>query len=201
MKEDIIEIYKRIDSLESKINLIVEKMQFHNNSEKKVDISDLTQIYEEKNFETFYETCRNYGRSIDEDTEEQMNWDVDCTNGESTMSRVVQCLMYFDLDNIADDIVAINSLKIDSDKKIKSVDVGDVLNKYQWKACLMNCLKNVIEELFKHGEADENITYKEFQSGRIHLESILMKYEDETANRLNLYWTNSDTQGQPDVWG
>lgn len=200
MKEDIIEIYKRIDSLESKINLIVEKMQLHNNSEK-VDISDLTQIYEEKNFETFYETCRNYGRSIDEDTEEQMNWDVDCTNGESTMSRVVQCLMYFDLDNIADDIVAINSLKIDSDKKIKSVDVGDVLNKYQWKACLMNCLKNVIEELFKHGEADENIAYKEFQSGRIHLESILMKYEDETANRLNLYWTNSDTQGQPDVWG
>lgn len=201
MKEDIIEIYKRIDSLESKINLIVEKMQLHNNSKKRIDISDLTQIYEEKNFETFYETCRNYGRSVDEDTEEQMNWDIDCTNGESTMSRVVQCLMYFDLDNIVDDIVAINSLKIDSDKKIKSVDVGDVLNKYQWKACLMNCLKNVIEELFKHGEADEDITYKEFQSGRIHLESILMKYEDETANKLNLYWTNNDTQGQPDSWG
>lgn len=201
MKEDILEIYKRIDSLESKINLIVEKMQFDNSSEKKVDISDLTHIYVEKNFETFYETCRDYGRNIVENREERMNWDINCTNGESTMSRVVQCLMYFDLDNIVDDIVAINSLKIDSDKKIKSMDVGDVLNKYQWKACLMNCLKNVIEELFKHGEADKSITYKEFQSGRIHLESILMKYENETANKLNLYWTNNDTQGQPDSWG
>lgn len=223
-KDDIKAINESIDRLERNINSILEMLEkrdeYQNsytlsstnieNSIKtlKVTIDDLENYYNKVNFETFYAKCREfedyeYSKFSGKDFRFLDNtcrvdcWDDSCLSGETKMSRIVQALVYFNIDKIVDHIVAIN---LSNCPHIESMDVEDNLSKEEWKNCLLGCLKSVIQSVMQYGEADENSYYKEYQSGRIHLDSMLMKYEDTTANRLNLYWTDEAVDAYPTNW-
>lgn len=218
--KNIIYLNQRIDRLEKILDSINKKLNNNQSfsysttttyiepekAESKISIADLGKIYEEESFEAFYSKCREYGKVVDaEETEkpECDKLDDDCTDGKTTFSRLFLCLAFFDISKIASRIVAINYAALnkgDKDVLLSSSDVTNVLSQEQWEKCLMNCTKQVVKDFIQYGEADSNHTFREYQIGRVHLESIYVVWENEEYVKLNLYWTDDSSYASSEDW-
>lgn len=200
-KEDLNSINNRLDKLEKKINNFIDRFDssiandIDTNESKKIHIQDIEKLYNSKDFETFYDECRKYDYSEGEEV-----YADDVNDGETFFSRLFLCLAYFDIGKIAKHITYINKNEVNKDHVLKSIDVTDETSYVQWRKCLLNCLEQAVESLVEHGEADKEHTFKKYQVGRIHLNSMYVTYEEESTNMLNLYWTNDDVDACSSSW-
>lgn len=197
MDEEIDKIINRFDSLEEKLNKFIESFNIPNkqtlDSTSKLDLRDIEQMYKQNNFETFYKSCREYA-----DSKDDSKWSESVLDGKSLFSRLFLCLAYFDIDKIARQIVSINSDEVNKSNYLQSVGVDCTKSFEQWRNCLLDCLKDVVSNLTKFGEADINHNFKHYQVGRVHLVSTFIVWEEDISNRLDLYWT--DDHWSVDSW-
>lgn len=218
--KDVVYLNQRIDRLEKILDSINEKLDNNQSfsysttttytepeskpepkAESKISVADLGKIYEDEGFEAFYSKCREYGKFVDEETEETKydKLDDDCVDGKTTISRLFLCLAFFDIPRIASRIVEMNK-QCKPEDIIKSSDVDDVLSKEQWEKCLMNCTGHAVKDLMHYGDADLNHTFREYQIGRVHLESTYVVWEGDEDIRLNLYWTDDSAYTSSEGW-
>lgn len=202
LKEDLSIINNRFDKLEEKINNFIDNFESResgisnkSNHKELLHIKDIEELYHSENFEAFYEKCREYEYKVDEGI-----YAEDVGDGETFFSRLFLCLAYFDIDKIAKQITYINKNETDKDCVLKSADVTDITSITQWKQCLLNCLKQIVENIVKYGEADEDHTFRDYQIGRIHLNSIYVTWKGESTNALSIYWTDDHWNSAPDSW-
>lgn len=202
LKEELINVNSRFDKLEEKLNNFIDRFEnkesnisIKNNTKDLIHIKDIEELYHSENFETFYEKCREYEYKVDEGI-----YAEDVGDGETFFSRLFLCLAYFDIDKIAKQITYINKSEIDKEHTLKSADVIDITSIPQWKQCLLNCLKQIVENIVKYGEADEDHTFRDYQIGRIHLNSIYVTWKGESTNALSIYWTDDHWNSAPDSW-
>lgn len=195
MSDEIEKVNDRLDRLEEKLNNFIElfKKPEEQKSEDKITISDIESFYKNEDFETFYKICREF--ETDED-----RYSSDVTNEKSLFSRLFLCLSYIDIDKIARQIVSINKDKANEGYYLYSTDVEDITSFEAWRKCLLNCVKSVVDYLIQYGEADKNCPLKNYQMGRVHLTSMFVTYEDESINRLELYWTDDHCESSDETW-
>lgn len=195
------DLENRINSLEEKVDLLLKKLSVESaptSGRETTTIKDLQDMYKKYDFEKFYRMCREYGEFIESDGRKSFSdWTDDCIDGETMFSRLVLCLSWFDVDKIASQIAAVNYC---NDEKIASTDVENNRNSGEWRESLLKSLADVVRNIVKYGEATYDNTYIHYQSGRIHLESIYMRYEDRYANKLKLYFSDNDCEAYPDSW-
>lgn len=195
------DLENRINSLEEKVDLLLKKLSVESaptSGRETTTIKDLQDMYKKYDFEKFYRMCREYGEFIESDGRKSFSdWTDDCIDGETMFSRLVLCLSWFDVDRIASQIAAVNYC---NDEKIASTDVENDRNVGEWRESLLKSLADVVRNIVKYGEATYDNTYIHYQSGRIHLESIYMRYEDRYANKLKLYFSDNDCEAYPDSW-
>lgn len=195
------DLENRINSLEKKVDLLLKKLSVESaptSGRETTTIKDLQDMYKKYDFEKFYRMCREYGEFIESDGRKSFSdWTDDCIDGETMFSRLVLCLSWFDVDRIASQIAAVNYC---NDEKITSTDVENDRNVGEWRESLLKSLEDVVRSVVKYGEATYDNTYIHYQSGRVHLESIYMRYEDKYANKLKLYFSDNDCDAYPDSW-
>lgn len=220
--KDVVYLNQRIDRLEKMLDSIDKKLDSSQSfsysktttyteleeeeTENKLSIADLGKIYEEEGFEAFYSKCREYGEVVDTEEAEKPECDKldeSCTDGKTTFSRLFLCLAFFDISKIASRIVAINYAALnkgDKDVLLSSSDVTNVLSQEQWEKCLMSCTEQAVKDFIQYGEADLNHTFREYQIGRVHLESTYVVWENEEYVKLNLYWTDDSSYASSEDW-
>lgn len=203
LNEKIDLLLKAITDLSETLK-IQQNIDLNKSQEKTITVNDLVKYYCNVSFEEFYNMCREYqnyeanidvkGKSkyLDENSKFCFKyWDKSCTDNTSTMSRLISCLMYFDISEIANQIIVLNSSK-KIESKIVRYDVEDLKSISDWYNSLLSSLSCVINYIIKNGEADEKDTFKIYKSVNIYLESIYQVSSDvPSRNLLRIYYTDN----------
>lgn len=180
----------------------------------KVTASDLAKLWKDKGFDAFYKEANDYAWFLneydiaeknEEDIEaynEHNRWADSATDEKTVWSRLFSAIAFFDIDKVAAQIARANNDATTNEYLITSVDVKDPCSVDEWKKCLYDCLKGVAEDFIEHGEATEKHTFKSYQRGRVHLDSICRYYEDDDGGEYSIidkiYWTDEESTAGDD---
>lgn len=178
---------------------------FVKNSNKKIQEKDFKPLYEKLGFDKWYEevilphkmVMEIYG-DTDEERIKHDNWEENISLKDK-YARIADMLSWFDIDKIARNIARVN-LASDNDQdkivtfRIDNEDVSSIRNG------LYEDVKECVEGYFKYGEANDEITYKEYQYGRVHLLTIRCHDKnDGDCDKVRLFWTNEDVEDVYDI--
>lgn len=185
-------VYEKVQKKESKAKNEIEASYF----EEKYSLVKNGELSFDAFFDELYSEAKQYltflklydGVNVSKATYDEHNrWGKSLTNEENIWSRIFLILAFFDTDKIANAIATYNEHSI---KPIESAGVHKNDSTLEWRKCLRSDLCEITEQLLSWGEANEKERYLDYQSGRVHLESIF--YNADTKPYLKIYWTNDE---------
>lgn len=194
-----IEKYEELDSY----------LPLYAEDEDKITSKDLELLWRDHGFAAFYDEAKYYAKFLEQYDvsdksaddwkryNEHNKWADSATDDKTIWSRLFSAIAFFNIDKVATQIARANNDATTNEYLITSADVENPYSASEWNKCLYNCLKETVEDFIEHGEADKNDTYKNYQRGRIHLDSILYHYADENEDGdypiIKLYWTDEES--------
>lgn len=176
------------------------KSPFIKNPNRKLRAEDFKPLFEKLGFDEWYkevvlphkEVMEKYNGTDDEEERIKNDTWEENISLKDKYARIADMLSWFDIDKITRNIVRVNLASDNGQDKIVTfrVDNEDVSS---IRNGLYEDMKKCVEDYFKYGEANNEVSYKEYQHGRVHLLTIRCHDKnDGDYDKVRLFWTNED---------